>query len=305
MIDQTARNRIVEESRMRTLISGLGETLSKALSQKNVLQKDGDGFSLNVKFKDEGNTELTSSLDKIGQGLVVIYNHLKSFKFELPKVFQVKGSIDVDSVGDLPPVHIQNFKDLRPYFEMSEKAIKQLATAITLISSKTAPTQPKAPIINFDTKPLLDALQELKDVSSKPVDNKAMINMLRNISEGIGALIDKPTFVPPAVTNVTLNALQGSVHTSASTVGTTAVTLPNYGQLFNRRSVIIYNNSANTIYLGGSDVTASNGMPVPASSYSPILDAGYTMVIYGIASQNGNNVRVLEVSKDKSDTVQQ
>lgn len=305
MVDQNARNRLIEENRMKSLVSGFGQVVADALGSKKVLQKDGDGFSLNVKFKEEGNTELTSSLNKIGQGLVVIYNHLKGLKFELPKIFKVEGSVNVESVVDLPPVHIQNFKDLKPYFESLEKSLKYLSTAITLVASKTPVESKVVPTINFDTKPLLSALQELKEVSGKPTDNKQVVNMLRNLNEGIGMLVDKPTFVPPAVTNVTLNALQGFVHTTSSTIGTSVVTLPNYGQLFNRRSVIIYNNSSNTIYLGGSDVTTSNGLPVPASSYSPILDAGYNMIVYGIASQGGNNVRVLEVSKDQTSNVQE
>ncbi len=266
---------------------------------------------LKMEFEEKSAPEIVSKLGKIGDALVVIFNHLKGFKIDFPKIFQVKGNVDVDSIADLPPVHIENFKDLRPYFEMADKTNKQLAAAITLVASKTTPErveQKTAPIINFDIKPLLNALQEIKGVSSKTIefpDNKSEVNMLRNISEGIGALIDKPTFVPPAVTNVNINPLQGFVHTTSATVGTTAGTLPGYGQLFNRRSVIIYNNSANTIYVGGSDVTTTNGMPVPAASYSPIIDAGYNMTVYGIASQGGNNVRVLEASKDQTGNVQE
>lgn len=305
MIDMSARNRIIEDNRMKSLISGLGQTLGEALTQKKILEKDSEGFNLNVKFKDEGHDQITSSLDKIGKALVVIYNRLTSFRIDLPKIFKVEGSVDVDNVADLPPVHIQNFKDLKPYFESLEKSLKYLSTAITLAASKEPVIQKSVPTINFDTKPLLNALQEIKDVSNKPVDNKQMINMLRNISEGIGALIDKPTFVPPAVTNITLNPLQGFVKTTSATIGTTITSLPSYGQLFNRRAVIIYNNSSNTIYLGGVDVTTSNGLPVPANSYSPILDAGYNMIVYGIASVAGNNVRILEVSKDQTANVQE
>ena len=305
-IDRNARDRIANESRMAALVSGLGKTIGDALSKKNVLEKDDSGgMSLKVKFEDSGNPEVTNSLDKLGKALVMIYNHLQGFKITLPKIFEVKGSVDVDSVADLPPVHIQNFKDLRPYFEMSEKAIKQLAAAITIMSSKSTPIVPKAPIINFDTRPLLDALQELKEVSGKPSDNKDMVKILRNVNDGISALVDKPTFSPPAVTNVNINALQGYAKTTNLTLGTTVTSLPAYGQLFNRRSVLIYNNSANVIYIGGSDVTTTNGLPVPANSYSPIIDAGYNMIVYGVASQGGNNVRVLELSKDQTSNIQE
>jgi hypothetical protein len=264
--------------------------------------------NIDLKFQEEADPKVLSSLDKIGQALVMIFNQVRSFKINWPKIFNVQGNVDVNSILDLPPVYIKNFKDLRPYFEMSEKAIKQLAVAITLISSKDSygnrPMSIPAPVVNFDSKSILTSLESLKD-SLKPTENKNELNMLRNISEGIGALYEKPTFVPPAVTNVNINPLQGFVHTTSATVGTNITKLPSYGQLFNRRSIIIYNNSANTIYLGGSDVTTSNGMPVPANSYSPILDAGYNMTIYGISSTGSNNVRCLEVSKDQTQNVQE
>lgn len=300
MIDQTARNRIIEDNRMKSLVNGFAQVVGDALGSKKLLQKDEEGYSLKVKFKDEGNTELTSSLDKIGQGLVVIYNHLKNFKFNLPKIFKVQGNVDVDSIADLPPVHIQNFKDLKPYFEAVEGATKHLATAITLMASKSPPEPQKAPIVNFDIKPLLNALQELKDVSSKPVDNKSQINMLRTISEGIGALNDKPTFVPPTVDHVSINALQGLPLVTTLTVGATATTIP-ATNLANRRDMIIYNNSLSaTLYIGDSAVTTSGahqGLPVPAKSYSPSLSLGQNVSLYGISTTN-ISVTCLELSEE-------
>ena len=114
-----------------------------------------------------------------------------------------------------------------------------------------------------------------------------------------------PTMVSTPVTNININALQGFIETTFATVGTSVVRLPDYGQLFNRRALLIYNNSANTIYIGGSEVTVSNGLPIPAYSYSPPIDAGYNLHVYGVAAQGGNNVRVLEVSKDQTANVQQ
>jgi hypothetical protein len=299
MIDQPARNRIIEDSRMKSLISGLGKTLGDALTEKKVLQKDGEGLSLKVKFEDSGNSQLSSYLDKIGQALVLIYNQFKGFKFTLPKIFKVQGSVDVDSISDLPPVHVENLKDLKPYFESVEKATKYLATAITIMSSKSTPTVQKAPIVNFDTKPLLDALQELKEASNKPTDNKQVVNMLRTVSEGISALVNKPSFSPPAVTNVNINALQGLAHSSQQTLNTGLNTIPSYGQLFNRRSILIYNNSSTvTIYIGGSDITSSSGLPVPPNSYSPVMDVGYNMIVYGLTASSTANIRVLELSNE-------
>lgn len=149
--------------------------------------------NLDLEFQERADPKVISSLDKIGQGLVVIFNQIKSFKIDWPKIFKVQGVVDVDSVADLPPIHIKNFKDLKPYFDNVEKATKYLATAITLVSSKGSNDQKisiPAPIVNFDTKAILNALQEIKDVSSKPNDNSEVVNMLRNVSEGIGALVD-------------------------------------------------------------------------------------------------------------------
>jgi len=102
------------------------------------------------------------------------------------------------------------------------------------------------------------------------------------------------------VTHISINSLSGYVKTTVATVTTSLTPLPTYGVLNNRRAIIIYNNSANIIYIGGSDVTTANGMPVPANSYSPILDAGIHMIIYGIAAVGSNNVRVMEASDEAS-----
>lgn len=256
--------------------------------------------NLDLEFQERADPRVLSSLDKLGQAIVVIFNHLKNFKIDWPKVFQVKGSVDIDSVADLPPVHIQNFKDLRPYFESLEKSLKYLSTAITLVSSKT-PEPIKAPIVNFNTQPLLDALKELKDVSGKTIefpDNQAEVQMLRNISEGIGQLVERPTFVPPTVTNVNINALQGVTHSSQQTLNTSLSEIPSYGGLFNRRSLIVYNNSGITIYIGGSDVTSNTGLPIPTASYSPVLDVGYNMKVYGLTASSTADIRVLELANE-------
>lgn len=102
----------------------------------------------------------------------------------------------------------------------------------------------------------------------------------------------------PAVTDVNINGLRGYTKTTAITVGTTAVECP-ATRLEHRRSVIIFNNSANTIYIGGNDVTTNNGLPVPSESYSPPIDAGETMAVYAIAASSDNNIRVLEVSSQR------
>jgi len=156
-----------------------------------------------------------------------------------------------------------------------------------------------------DLSPLTQELSSLRDSLSAPRDDVLSTHLLRQISEGISNLAGRPTMIPQPVTNVWLNPNQGFLKTTDNTVGATLTKLPSYGQLLDRRSVLIYNNSANTIYIGGSDVTVATGLPVPASSYAPPIDAGYNLPIYGIASQGGNDVRVIEISKDQSGTVQE
>lgn len=259
--------------------------------------------NLDLEFQERADPKVLSSLGKIGQALVVIFNHLKSIKIDWPKIFKVEGTVDVNSISDFPPIHIQNFKDLKPYFEMADKTNKQLAAAITLVASK-GPDKPATPIVNINNEPLLKAIQELKEVSDKTIElpsNEGVISMLRTVSEQLGALYDKPTFVPPAVTNITLNALNGSFKSTTLNVTTTATALPSTN-LTNRRSLIIYNNSSNTVYLGNSSVTISGstqGLPVPANSYGPTLDAGSNMVLYGIAGGT-SSVTVMEMSHEAS-----
>ena len=74
-------------------------------------------------------------LRKIGEALVVLHNDIKELKEKrvesLPPVI----------VESLPAVRVKNLQDLKPYFEMVEKATKHLAVAITLMSSKMEPVE--------------------------------------------------------------------------------------------------------------------------------------------------------------------
>lgn len=99
------------------------------------------------------------------------------------------------------------------------------------------------------------------------------------------------------VTDVNINGLRGVPKSTAVTVGSTATKLPETNLQY-RRSIIVYNDSENTVYIGGSDVTTSNGLPVAVDSYSPPIDAGETMNVYAVATTN-SNVRVLEVSSQR------
>jgi hypothetical protein len=144
-----------------------------------------------------------------------------------------------------------------------------------------------------EAKDIIEALQGVRDDLGqvyKVIDEK-------EFGEGGNG---QPTIIShgSTVTNVNLNGMRGIVETTAVTVGTTATQLPT-ANLVNRRSLVIFNNSSYTIYIGGEDVTTADGLPVPTQSYSPSLDAGMNMDLYAISASAGCNVRVLEASSEK------
>ena len=161
---------------------------------------------------------------------------------------------------------------------------------------------------------LIKTIQSLPQNMPKvvPADNSELVTLITELKTAIIGMkfpeFEFPEYInvgnfppqkiPQPVTNINLNPLRGFVKTTAATVTTSLTTLPSYGVLDNRRSVLVYNNDANaTLFIGGSDVTTNNGMPVPPNSYSPILDAGIKMIVYGV-STTSINVRVMEVSND-------
>ncbi len=78
---------------------------------------------------------------------------------------------------------------------------------------------------------------------------------------------------------------------TAITVGTSEVLLPST-EMADRCSLIIYNDSPNTIYLGGTGVTVLTGTPIK-SGVMQAFDSRSGK--YAIASQAGNNIRVAEL----------
>lgn len=219
---------------------------------------------------------------------------------------------------------VTNLDKLEPYFNSLENKISSLAGFIAKIPPPkiTLPKQafqipkielpeinipdPIAPEVTIDMNAVIIELKNLQELLDKPERKQEdLLPVMRKIQEGINNLVTRPIMTPPAVTNVWLNPNQGFLKATDNTVGTTVTKLPSYGQLIDRRAVLIYNNSVNTIYIGGSDVTVATGMPIPSGSYAPPIDAGYNLPIYGIASQVGNDVRVIEISKDQSGTIQE
>lgn len=271
---------------------------------------------------------------KLGRAVSLIFNKIPG-KTILPSIFKVKGEVAVSnpvtavSIKNLPEfeklfksleqrisfinpgfssVSVDNLDEMGAYFKSLEQKLAAWTQAAQ--GPPVVPAKIEFPKITFpkqekiDLGELLDAIKGLKDGLQSPImpDNAPL---LRRMADSLDAFVSRPVLTPQPVTNINVNALQGVMKTTANTVGTTAVSLPNYGQLFNRRTLMIYNNSSNTIYYGGSDVTPSNGIPILANSFSSPIDAGYNMVIYGVSSQSGNNIRVVEVSKDITNNIQE
>jgi len=247
---------------------------------------------IGLEFRQKADPEELNLLDKIGKGLVMLYNTVKAIKVDLPKVYPVKGSVDIDS---LPPVSIDNLTELGSYFAGLEKRIGDLAQAISMAKASKIEIPkmefPKMDMPKLDTKPLLDALHELKEeigsVSGKEVRFPKRIEVSNFPVQ----------MTPQPVTNISINPLRGIVKSTPISVTTSATALPS-SAVENRRSVLIYNNGAENLYLGGSDVTVANGLPVAAASYSPIIDAGIRMTVYGIVNSGPIDVRVMEISND-------
>lgn len=189
----------------------------------------------------------------------------------MPDIAKIIAASKPEVVVDLAPVAraISQLKEAMPRQEKPEKVdlqplIKEIRDLKTSMSKDSK--------VEFDTKRLEDQMQDLITVSSKK-------------------------YVPPAVTKIDLNPLRGSFKTTAVTVTGTATALPS-SALANRRAVVIYNNGAVDIFIGGSDVTTSTGIPVPAGGTSPSFDAGSSMTLYAISGGTSVNTRVLEISND-------
>jgi gas vesicle protein len=141
------------------------------------------------------------------------------------------------------------------------------------------------------TEEIVKAIQSLQFDPPKFPEEIEMSNL-----NELAQLIPIPKY-PNPVTNININALRGYVHTTNQTLTTSRATLPGYGVLDNRRSVMVFNNdSSETIYIGGTGVTASNGFPILSQTFSPSIDAGETMILYGLTSSGTADVRVIEIS---------
>lgn len=84
-----------------------------------------------------------------------------------------------------------------------------------------------------------------------------------------------------------------SANVSVVSVGTTAILV--VADNDNRKSIEVFNNSSNTIYLGFSTgVTIALGFPLPAGANW--YNDTFTGNVYGISAVASNDIRVIEMS---------
>jgi hypothetical protein len=249
--------------------------------------------------------QLQSLLTTLPASLEVIKEQLGALKEKdmvvnvppvvIPPVQQVKGDVTVKNIPSMPNLSVLD--------EIARKldGVQQAIGAIKFPEQKEV----KFPAFAFPQPP--------DSVSVK--EGKAILSLLQNVEK---ALVDLPAKLPQVefpktvsvnnfppqkypmpVTHMSINSLKGFVKTTAINIGAGLSPLP--GEvLANRRSLIVYNNSLATIEIGGSEFTFGNGLPVPAGAFSPSFDAGPNMVLYGRTSGGTANVRILEVSDERS-----
>lgn len=260
-----------------------------------------------LKFQEIADPQVFKWYQALVNKLGEVITTAKGLRIEFPKIYTVQGSV---KVTDLPRVQIDNFPDLSSAFKSIALGINNMQESLIKAISSQKLEVPKSTSIDGDVsmrgmKDLLEGIEELKkgfNILIKATQESRGTDTSKPLAVEI--VKDLPRPIPLPVTNVNINGLQGFSKTTAATVTTALTPLPTYGQLFNRRSMIIFNNdSSTTVYIGGSDLTSANGLPILAQSYSPAIDAGYNLHIYGRTTSGSVDVRVMEVSNNQQDSL--
>ncbi len=89
-----------------------------------------------------------------------------------------------------------------------------------------------------------------------------------------------------------MNSIAGKIVNSATTVSTTIVPIPTTAAT-GRRTVLIYNNGSETVYLGDSDVTTTTGYPLAAGD-EKAFDLKNEVILYGRTASGSSNIRTME-----------
>lgn len=332
MIDQNARSKLQNMQTAKAIADGI-DRLTSAIKETSVVNPKPQVKTPASDLADElrslqkmiGGGNLTESLLKLSQSLDkfdVNENALgqlkglvadlsaklrvlaeieaklpKDINLNFPEDVEIKGKVDVGTIEDLPPVKVTNLDEVAKGVGMLINNL-QVATVKAIERTKTEfpkQLQIDKPIKVEAFQELLEGIEELKKGFNLLINKEAATIGFPNKSIPVEVQNWK---VAQPVSHVSINGLRGFVKARAVTVTTTLTPLP--GEvLSNRRSLVVYNNSASTtIYVGGSDVTAAEGIPVPASTYSPAFDASENLIVYAVTASGSADVRVLEMSDE-------
>lgn len=198
----------------------------------------------------------------------------------------IKGKVEI---ANFPST---NFDAVIKGLREVEFAIRQIKIDIPKQSEIKIPPFPST--INFtESKAILKALKDVSDKLNELPKRFPEIDFPREISVSNFP----PQKYPMPVSNININPLRGYAKSRNITITTSITPLPDEVLAY-RRSLIVFNNSTQTIYIGGSDVTTTNGLPVPKNTYSPPVDAGPKLIVYGIVASGTADTRVLELSNE-------
>lgn len=219
--------------------------------------------------------------------------------------------IEVSNLKDIPqptstPITVEkvDISSLEKLLEGLKSSLNDIRTLLPSLKSSpiSFPTIPEPKPF-----PKTISMAEGKDIEAEVKGLRADVAELYKLIDlkefGGGAASEvkvtnfPPQSIPTPVTNISINSLRGLPKATKILVSTTPTALPDTA-LSQRRSMIVFNMSGNTIYLGGFDVTTASGFPVSDQGYSPPIDAGDQMIIYAVSATPSAEVRVFEVSND-------
>ena len=182
-----------------------------------------------------------------------------------------------------------------------QKEVYSLSNAV----NKLGDVKPSA--INFDK--VINSIEKLGGSFPKGTEDRTdeLIKAIKSIKVGktkiefpdeINVGNFPPRLTPQPVTNININGLRGPIKSSAKEVGGSVALLPDE-PLENRRTIVLYNNSSGTLWIGGSMVTSATGLPVFGNSYSNPFDLSDRVSLYGISGSGSLDIRIFEASMDE------
>ena len=294
----------MEDNQLQTSL----DKLSSLISQLNVNQKNMQVGKTNLttqtvgEFKVNNLEELNlENVEKLGLAL----EQLEPIIFSLKKGNQLdQQSISIlakivnnlttlnSQIGGLKPKDFP-VQEITSRLEAIQTAISSLKLTVPKSDFKM-PEFPKEISLNEGVKIVSTLEKLLKSIEALPKKFPEM-----DFPNQIEVTNFPPQKYPMPVTNMSINGLGGYVKTTAVTVTSSLTPLP--GEvLTDRRSLVIYNNSAaTTIEIGGSTFAFGDGIPVAPGTFGPTIDAGSALIMYGRTSSGTADIRVLEASDIK------